>query len=85
MKKYLEKAGLAIYQWPERLEIVNGWPLTGISKINKKLLRAYITARLFEEGAIDTALGDEYLKHDKLLLGDILSGTVEIDFKGTPR
>jgi acyl-coenzyme A synthetase/AMP-(fatty) acid ligase len=84
MKEYLQKEGLAIFQWPERMEIVSGWPLTGVNKINKRLLRAYITKKLVEEGAVDKSFADEYLKHDKLIIEDLLSGKVEVSFTGSP-
>jgi 2,3-dihydroxybenzoate-AMP ligase len=84
MKEYLIKEGIAIFQWPERLEIVKGWPLTGMNKINKRFLRAYITKKLFEEGHIDKELGNDYLKNDNINLEDLLSGKVEINFSGVP-
>jgi 2,3-dihydroxybenzoate-AMP ligase len=84
MKEYLAKAGIAVFQVLERLEVVKGWPLTGMNKINKKLLRAYITAKLLEERLIDSALGNEYLKGDNLTVEDVLSKKVEVTFCGTP-
>lgn len=84
IKEYFSREGIGTFQWPERLEIVNGWPLTGMNKINKRILRAYITKKLLEEGVIDRSLGNEYLKNDKLSIDDVLSGKVEISFTGTP-
>ncbi|MFH1008930.1 MAG: AMP-binding protein, partial [Candidatus Latescibacterota bacterium] len=83
LKGYLQQEGLSVFQWPERVEIVNGWPLTGVNKIDKKLLRAYITKKLVEEGAINTSFGNEYLKNDKISMDDLLSGKVEIRFTET--
>ena len=83
MKQYLQRAGLSVFQWPERIEIVKAWPLTGVNKIDKKRLRAYITAKLVEEGAIDRDFGNEYLKNDNLTIEDVLSGKFEMTFTGT--
>jgi non-ribosomal peptide synthetase component E (peptide arylation enzyme) len=85
VKMYMKEKGLAVFQWPERLEIVEGWPLTALNKIDKRFLRAYIANKLFEEGAISEEMGDEFLTKDKLRLKDIQSGHVEIDFTGSPR
>ncbi len=84
LKEYFTKEGVAIFQWPERLEVVSGWPLTGMNKINKRLLRAYITTKLLEEGVIDRDFGNEFVKSDKYTIDDILSGKIKIDFSGTP-
>jgi 2,3-dihydroxybenzoate-AMP ligase len=84
MKEYLNKEGVAIFQWPERLEVVNGWPLTGMNKINKRLLRAFIATKLIEEGVVDKTLGDEYLQKEDLTVDEVLSGEVTIHFAGTP-
>jgi len=81
---YLKGIGVAVYELPERFELVGGWPLTPINKINKMLLRAHITAKAVEEGAISKELGNEYLKRDKLSVDEITQGKVIIDFTGTP-
>lgn len=83
MKRHMNEQGVAVFQWPERLEIVSSWPLTSANKINRRLLRAHITTRLFQEGKVDKELGDAYLKGDKLTLDDILTGKVSLDFSGT--
>lgn len=82
---YLKEIGVAVYEFPERFEVVDGWPLTAVNKINKKLLRAYITAKAVEENAISKEYGDEYLRKDKLTTDDILEKRVVIDFTGTPK
>ena len=84
MQQFMKEQGVAIFMWPERLEVVKGWPLTALNKIDKRLLRAYITAKLVEEGTIDTELGNEFLKNDKLTINDIVSGKVNIQFTGSP-
>lgn len=84
VQRWMKEQGMAVYQWPERLEVVKGWPLTGLNKIDKRLLRAYITAKLLEEGAINTDLGNEFLKQDELAIADIVSGRVMIQFTGSP-
>jgi len=83
IQQLMQEQGVAVYQWPERLEVVRGWPLTALNKIDKRLLRAYSTAKLVEEGAIDAELGDDFLKKDKLSLADITSGKVNIQFTGS--
>ncbi|MBU2498046.1 MAG: AMP-binding protein, partial [Proteobacteria bacterium] len=84
MKQHMKDKGIAVFQWPERFELVQGWPLTGLNKIDKRLLRAHITNRLFEEGAISKELGDEFLKRDKLSLDDLQTGKLKINFTGSP-
>jgi non-ribosomal peptide synthetase component E (peptide arylation enzyme) len=84
MVGYLKKEGMAVFQLPERLEIVEGWPLTAVNKIDKASLRAYVTAKLFEEKVIEKGFGDEYLNRDKFTIDDVLSGRTKIEFSGTP-
>ena len=81
---FLKKEGISLFELPERVEIVGGWPLTAVNKIDKRRLRAYITAKLFEEDVIDNEFGDEYLKRDKITIDDVLSGRIRIEFAGTP-
>jgi hypothetical protein len=76
---------VAIFQWPERIEMVNGWPLTAVNKIDKRCLRAYIATKLFNEGKIEKALGNDYLRRDKLTIDDVLSGRIKIEFTGSPQ
>ncbi len=83
VQRMMKEQGIAVYQWPERLEVVRGWPLTALNKIDKRLLRAYITNKLIGEGAIDVPVGDEFLKKDKLSLADISAGKVKIEFTGS--
>lgn len=68
----------------ERLEIVSGWPLTPVNKIDERKLRAYITAKLFQEKVIAREIGDEYLKRDKITIDEVVSGRIKIDFTSTP-
>jgi 2,3-dihydroxybenzoate-AMP ligase len=84
VKQYMAEQGIAVFQWPERVEIVGGWPLTAVNKIDKRHLRAYIAAQLLKEGEIDKEFGNEFLKRDKLTLEDMLSEKVKIEFIGTP-
>ena len=81
---HLGELGVATYEVPERVEIVSGWPLSPINKIDKRLLRAYITTVAFKKGDISKERADEYLKRDKFTTDDILSGNVAIEFTGTP-
>lgn len=80
IKKWIGEQGVAVFQYPERVEIVSGWPLIGMSKINKRFLRLYITHRLFEEGHINKELANEYIKRDGFIIDDVLSGKVKIEF-----
>jgi non-ribosomal peptide synthetase component E (peptide arylation enzyme) len=41
----LERAGVAKFKWPERLEFVDEFPLTPTQKVRRPLLTALITAR----------------------------------------
>ncbi|KJS46525.1 AMP-binding protein [Desulfosporosinus sp. BICA1-9] len=49
---YLNTKKLAKYKLPERLEIVDTFPLASESKVNKNGLREIITAKLKEEGTL---------------------------------
>ncbi len=84
VQQFMKAQGIAVFQWPERLEVVKGWPLTALNKIDKRLLRAHIRRKLFEEDIITKELGDEFLSKDKLALNDVLTGKVKIDFAGSP-
>jgi 2,3-dihydroxybenzoate-AMP ligase len=84
VQRYMRDQGIAVFQWPERVMEVEGWPLTAVNKIDKRRLRAYITAQLFKEGEIDKEFGDDYLTRDKLTIDDVLSGKVAVEFIGTP-
>jgi 2,3-dihydroxybenzoate-AMP ligase len=50
LRAFLDRAGIARFKLPERLEIVDRFPLTTVGKISKKDLRADIAARLRAEG-----------------------------------
>jgi len=52
MKVFLENKDIAKFKWPERLEIVDDFPLTPIGKISKKDLRKDITKKLETEGTL---------------------------------
>ena len=81
---YLKAEGAAVYELPERFELVSGWPLTPKNAIDKRRLRAYITAKAVEEGAITKEHGNEYLKKDKISIDDVLEGRIAIEFSQTP-
>lgn len=46
---YLHDAGLAKFKWPERLEVVEEFPLSASGKLSKKFLRDQISATLNQE------------------------------------
>lgn len=48
---YLEKAGLAKFKWPERIEVLPEFPLTNAAKLNKPALKELIARRLAAERA----------------------------------
>lgn len=47
--KFLEMQGLAKFKWPERIEVLSEFPLTGSGKLSKPLLRKAITEKLDAE------------------------------------
>lgn len=49
LRRFLEQQGLAPFKFPERLEVVDALPLTGIGKLDKKALRADVALRLAAE------------------------------------
>jgi 2,3-dihydroxybenzoate-AMP ligase len=51
-QKQCEAAGLAKFQWPERVENVPDLPLTNVGKPDKKVMRDMISKKLKEEGKI---------------------------------
>lgn len=51
LREFLDGAGIARFKAPERLELVDRFPLTSVGKISKKDLRADIAARLRAESA----------------------------------
>jgi len=71
---YLKKQGIAVFMLPERIEIVNEWPLTAVGKIDKGRLQAYVTTKPFKEGRITKELGNEYLMRDKTSIDDVIKG-----------
>ena len=46
---YLQEVGLAKFKWPERLEVVDEFPLSASGKLSKKALRGQIAATLKAE------------------------------------
>ena len=81
---YLKDQGIAVYELPERLEVVDGWPLTPKNAIDKRRLRAYITVKALQEGAITKEHADDYLKKDKFTVDDVLEGKIKIEFTQMP-
>lgn len=49
VRRFLRERGVAAYKIPDRLEITDAFPVTGIGKVSKKELRAAIAARLREK------------------------------------
>jgi non-ribosomal peptide synthetase component E (peptide arylation enzyme) len=81
---HLKKLGVAVFEFPERIEFVDGWPLSPINKIDKRMLRAYITVKAYQEDEIAKDTAEQYLKRDKFTVEDIAEGKVKIEFSGTP-
>lgn len=46
LKKFLRERGLAAYKVPDRIEVTDAFPTTGVGKVSKKELRAAIAAGL---------------------------------------
>ena len=51
LARFLDERRIARFKIPERLEIVDRFPMTAVGKISKKDLRADIAARLERESA----------------------------------
>ena len=52
LRQFMDATGIAKFKLPERLELVDRFPLTTVGKISKKDLREDIAARLRAEGKI---------------------------------
>ncbi|MFC2020760.1 AMP-binding protein [Chloroflexota bacterium] len=81
---YLKEQGTVVYSLPERLEVVDGWPLTPKNAIDKRSLRAYITTKAVQEGVVTQEHADDYLKKDKVSVSDIINETFRIEFDKQP-
>ena len=46
---WMQEAGLAKPKWPERIEVVDAFPMTASGKVQKFRLREWIAARLEAE------------------------------------
>lgn len=46
---FLQAAGMAKFKWPERIEVLQEFPLTNASKLNKAVLRTWISDKLKTE------------------------------------
>ena len=49
--EFLKAQGLATFKLPERIEAIEGFPVTGPGKVDKAALRAMIADRIRTEGA----------------------------------
>jgi 2,3-dihydroxybenzoate-AMP ligase len=49
MIAHLKNAGASVMQLPERLELIEGMPLTKVGKRDKKALREDITRKLIQK------------------------------------
>ncbi|MEE8419765.1 MAG: AMP-binding protein, partial [Dehalococcoidales bacterium] len=81
---YLKEQGASIYELPERLEVVDGWPLTAKNAIDKRRLRAFITAKAVQEGVVDQEHADDYLKKDGITVNDVITEKLKIEFDKQP-
>ena len=81
---FLKKEGVATYELPERLELVDGWPLTAKNAIDKRRLRAFITAKAVQEGVVDREHADDYLKKDGITVDDVITEKLKIEFDRQP-
>ncbi len=55
LTSFLEAEGLAKFKWPERLELIDEFPVTASGKRSKVLLRQQLIERLQSEGSAPTA------------------------------
>jgi non-ribosomal peptide synthetase component E (peptide arylation enzyme) len=46
---FLGSQGLAKYKWPERVEVVDAFPLTRVGKVDKPALKKLIADKLASE------------------------------------
>lgn len=53
---FLLDAGLAKYKLPERVEVIDAFPVTRVGKVDKTAMRALIAAKIAEEEAAASAL-----------------------------
>ncbi|MEU0528887.1 (2,3-dihydroxybenzoyl)adenylate synthase [Amycolatopsis tolypomycina] len=53
VQRYLDGIGVAKFKWPERIEPLGEFPLTNVSKVDKRALRARITEILAAEETSD--------------------------------
>jgi len=52
LRQFMDATGISKFKLPERLELVDRFPLTTVGKISKKDLREDIAAKLRAEGKI---------------------------------
>jgi len=52
LRQFMDRAGIAKFKLPERLELVERFPLTTVGKISKKDLREDIATKLRAEGKV---------------------------------
>jgi 2,3-dihydroxybenzoate-AMP ligase len=52
LTQFLQDKQIAKFKLPERLEIVDAFPLSGVGKVSKKDLREAIAAKLKAEGKL---------------------------------
>ncbi|KAA9026996.1 acyl--CoA ligase [Niallia endozanthoxylica] len=50
---FLKEKGAGVLLWPERLEIIDEFPLTNVGKLDKKALRKNIHQKLIQEGVLE--------------------------------
>ena len=46
---FLGRQGLAKFKWPERIEVMENFPVTKVGKVSKALLRSDVAAKLEQE------------------------------------
>lgn len=65
MASFLTEKNLAKYKFPERLEIVDQFPMLG-DKVNKRVLGADVAEKLLDEGVITQAMVDKFREDGKI-------------------
>ena len=65
MTAYLEEKGFAKYKWPERLEIIQSFPMIG-AKVDKRVLISDICKKLLKESKVSKEIIESFIETGKL-------------------
>jgi non-ribosomal peptide synthetase component E (peptide arylation enzyme) len=68
MVSYLTEQKLAKYKFPQRLEIVEDFPVVG-DKVDKRTLGGRVAKKLLAEGKVNQAMVDKLVEDKRIVLG----------------